>query len=261
MGYEVSSEVFDGPFDLLLRLITAEEVDVYEISLTGIVAAYLEEVRRMQALDLEVATEFLLIASTLVELKCRRLLPGRDDGELDEELAIFEQRDLLLTRLVECRTFSEAAGALAQLETAAALSLARRAGPDDRVANLRPDLLAGVTPAKLAAAAIAVFAERPLPRVGVEHVLVDEVTVAEVVDELALRLPALGRVSFRELTVGAANRMRVIVHFLAVLELYKQGLVEIEQPGLFGELVVTWTAAEEAAGGLGASLVDAEYRG
>ena len=115
VAYEVSTEVFEGPFDLLLHLILREQVDLYEISLARIVDAYLAEVERMEALDLDVATEFLLIAATLVELKARRLLPDREDVDLDEELALWEERDLLLARLLECKTFKDAAGVLRRL--------------------------------------------------------------------------------------------------------------------------------------------------
>ncbi len=109
MPYEVRTPVFEGPFDLLLHLITSEQVDLYEVRISHIVDAYLAELERMEALDLEVATEFVLIAATLIELKCRRLLPGRDDVDLDEELAVWEERDLLLARLLECKTFKDAA--------------------------------------------------------------------------------------------------------------------------------------------------------
>src|SRR5918994_4368800 len=112
MPYEVQTPVFEGPFDLLLHLILQEQVDLYEVSLAEIVDAYLEELERMETLDLEVATEFLLIAATLVELKARRLLPGLEEVELDEELLRFEERDLLLARLLECKTFKDAARAL-----------------------------------------------------------------------------------------------------------------------------------------------------
>jgi segregation and condensation protein A len=105
MGYEVQTPVYDGPFDLLLHLILRQEVDLFEVSLSTIVDAYLTELERMETLDLEVATEFLLIAATLVELKTRRLLPGPAELELDEELLRFEERDLLLARLLECMTF------------------------------------------------------------------------------------------------------------------------------------------------------------
>ena len=113
MPYEVQTPVFEGPFDLLLHLILREQVDLYEVSLSTIVDGYLAELERMEQLDLEVASEFLLIAATLVELKSRRLLPVGDDLDLDEELALWEERDLLLHRLVECKTFKEAAIALA----------------------------------------------------------------------------------------------------------------------------------------------------
>ena len=98
---------YEGPFDLLLQLILAEQVDIHEVSLARIVDAYLAEIERMQSLDLDVATEFLLIAATLVELKARRLLPGRADVDLDDELALWEERDLLLARLLECKTFKD----------------------------------------------------------------------------------------------------------------------------------------------------------
>src|SRR5438309_7955730 len=123
--YDVHTSVFEGPFDLLLHLITSEQVDLYEISLSAIIDAYLVEVDRMGHLDLDVATEFLLIAATLVELKTRRLLPGRDDVDLDEELALFEERDLLLARLLECKTFKDAAQALWRLAVSAERSLPR----------------------------------------------------------------------------------------------------------------------------------------
>src|SRR5260370_41408309 len=109
MGYEVRTTSFEGPFDLLLHLILRQEVDLWEVSLSSIVDAYLAELERMERLDLEVATEFLLIAATLVELKTRWLLPGPAELELDEELLRFEERDLLLARLLECQTFKDAA--------------------------------------------------------------------------------------------------------------------------------------------------------
>ncbi|HEV2362016.1 MAG TPA: segregation/condensation protein A [Acidimicrobiales bacterium] len=265
MGYEVQTEVFEGPFDLLLHLITAEQVDVYEVSLSRIVDAYLAEVERMQQVDLEIATEFLLIAATLVAMKCRRLLPGRDDVDLDEELALFEERDMLLSRLVECKTYSNAARALAGLESSASRSVPRRAGPDERFDSLRPDLLEGVTPEMVRQAALRAFAEKPRPSIDVDHILVDELTVAEVVGDLAAVLPQVGRVSFRQITEGLSLRIEVIVHFLAVLELYKQGTVELEQGGTFGEITLWWVGDaeddERAAERARELLVEADYRG
>ena len=128
MPYAVQTEVFEGPFDVLLRLILDQEVDIYEVSLTAIVDAYLTEMDKILGVtndtdssaprvDLELATEFLLIAATLVELKTRRLLPDQNDGDLDEELALWEERDLLLARLLECQTFKTAASALRQMSS------------------------------------------------------------------------------------------------------------------------------------------------
>src|SRR6185503_15965392 len=152
MAFAVATPVFEGPFDLLLHLILREQVDIYEVSLTRIVDEYLAEIERLQVVDLDVATEFLLIASTLVELKAHRLLPGRDDVDLDEELALWEERDLLLARLLECKTFKDVASVLAHLAEDADRCYARVAGPDERYAGLLPDPLEGVKPRQLHAA-------------------------------------------------------------------------------------------------------------
>src|SRR5437763_62331 len=134
MPYEVHTPVYEGPFDLLLHLILREEVELWEVSLSAIVDAYLAELEGLvngagtqPILDLDVATEFLLIAATLVELKARRLLPGLEDLELDEELLRFEERDLLLARLLECKTFKDAAAAFEARIRRAERSLPRRA--------------------------------------------------------------------------------------------------------------------------------------
>ena len=144
MAFAVATPVFEGPFDLLLHLILREQVDIYEVSLSRIVDAYLDEIERLQVVDLDIATEFLLIAATLVELKARRLLPGRDDIDLDDELALWEERDLLLARLLECKTFKDVAGVFSRLADDADRSFPRTAGPDERFDELMPDLLEGV---------------------------------------------------------------------------------------------------------------------
>ena len=152
MPYDVQTPVFEGPFDLLLHLILREQVDLYEISLAAIVDAYLAELGAMEALDLEIATEFLLIAATLVELKAKRLLPNDGDIDLDDELALWEERDLLIARLLECKTFKDAADVLAPPLAEAARSYPRTAGLEDRFLDLAPDLLEGVDVADLRAA-------------------------------------------------------------------------------------------------------------
>src|SRR5437763_11860566 len=146
MAYEVCTPVYEGPFDLLLHLILREEVELWDVSLSAIVDAYLAELERMQTLDLDLATEFLLIAATLVELKARRLLPGLDELELDEELLRFEERDLLLARLLECKTFKDAAKALEGLIRRADRSVARTVGPEEPYRWMAPDPLERVKP-------------------------------------------------------------------------------------------------------------------
>lgn len=241
MAYEVHLDVYDGPFNLLLQLITADEVDVYAVRLTEIVDAFLAEIRRLEALDLEAATEFLLIAATLVELKCRRLLPSPEEVELDEEVALYEARDYLLARLVECKTFTAAASVFCELETRASRSVARRVGPDERFCDLVPDLLVGLRPEQLRDAARRALAARPAPVVSADHVHDDEVTVAEALDHLVGLLPGRGRVTFGELLAGDSTKARFVATFLALLELYKRELVELDQPVSFGDLTVTWT--------------------
>jgi segregation and condensation protein A len=245
--YQVLTPVFEGPFDLLLHLITKEQVDIYEVNLSTIVDAYLQELERIEALDLEVATEFLLIAAILVELKTRRLLPGRDDGDLDEEFALWEERDLLLARLLECQTFKQAARELERMSDRAALSRPRRAGLEEHFLHLAPDLLAGITPQKLRTAFLRLVTPKPVVAVDTDHVAPVRISVREVADGIAGRLPALGRTTFRELTAAAPDRLTVIASFLAVLELVKQGLVDLEQASTFGELEVIWVG-EEGAG-------------
>jgi segregation and condensation protein A len=241
MAYEVSTEVFEGPFDLLLHLILREQVDIHEISLARIVDGYLTELERRQALDLDVATEFLLIAATLVELKARRLLPDRDEIDLDDELALWEERDLLLARLLECKTFKDAARLLARRAEASAGSFPRTVGLEERFLGLAPDLLEGVGPDDIRVAYLRACAPRPLARVDTTHVAPIRASVADAVAELVDELPRVRRVTFRTLTGGLAERLEVIVRFLALLELFKQGLVELEQAATFGEIHILWT--------------------
>jgi segregation and condensation protein A len=245
--YEVQTAVFEGPFDLLLHLITSEQVDVYEVSLSRIVDGYLVELERMEHLDLEVATEFLLIAATLVELKTRRLLPGRDDIDVDDELLLFEERDLLLARLLECKTFKDAAAEIERLGRLADRSHARVAGLEERFLDIAPDILAGVTPDDLRGALVAALAPKPQPRVDLDHVAPIRASVRDALEELVRELPASGPTTFRRLAGHHRQRLEVIVRFLAVLELYKRGLVELDQASTFGDLEITWVGDEAGA--------------
>lgn len=256
MAYEVHTEVYDGPFDLLLHLILQDQVDIYEVSLTRIVDAYLAEldkiVERVKEereasgqIDLEMATEFLLIAATLVELKTRRLLPATNDLDLDEELGIWEERDLLLARLVECKTFKNAAEVLRQLSTVASLSYARRAGPDERFFALAPDLLEGIGAEDLKTAFIRALTPKPRQSVDLHHVAPITASVTDAMIEMIDELPRAGTMSFRGLTEGFVDRIEIVVRFLAVLELFKQGYLELEQDDHFGDISIRWIGEQD----------------
>lgn len=262
MPYTVSTPVFEGPFDLLLHLISREQVDLWEVSLSDIVDAYVATLEQMRAaLDLEVATEFLLIAAVLLELKARRLLPGRDDVDLEEELALWEERDLLLARLLECKTFKDAAAAMLRLMDSASRSWPRMAGPDERYAGLAPDPLIGVTPERLRSQLEALLVPKPRTRPLLDHVAPVRISVRDAVEELLDELPRVGRISFGRLTGDLTERLEVIVRFLAVLELYKQGVVDLEQASCFAELQVHWLGVSaDAASTVEASAVE-EYQG
>jgi len=259
MAFEVATPVYDGPFDLLLHLILKEEVDIHEVSLTRIVEAYLEEIQRMQMLDLDVATEFLLIASTLVELKTRRLLPGKQDMDLDEELALWSERDLLLARLLDCKTFKDVASVFTQLAEQASLSYPRRSGPDERFAELMPDMLEGVTPARLQRAFLRATQPKPPTAIDWYHVAPIRASVAEALMEMLETLPKLGKVTFKQITEAIHERIEVVVRFLAILELYKQGRVSLEQSDRFGDIEVMWTAGDDT-GFVSAMQID-DYEG
>ncbi len=245
MSFQVQVEAFEGPFDLLLHLILKEDVDLYEIRLSEIVDAYLAELSNRKECDLEVATEFLLIAATLIELKCRRLLPHDDSIDLDEELGLWEERDLLLARLLECKTFKDAAQVLEAMIETAGLSVPRRSGLEDQFLDLSPDPLAGMTGDKLRSAFLRAVTAKPKPELSLAHVTPVKANVSDAIAEFLELLPTSGPRSFRSLTQGLTERVEVVVRFLAVLELFKQGLVELEQVRSFGELTVSWIGSAE----------------
>lgn len=245
MPYQVHTPAFSGPFDLLLHLILREQVDLYEIALSEIVDSYLVELEQMQRCDLSAATEFLLIAATLVELKTRRLLPDDAEVDLDEEFSVWSERDLLLARLVECKTFKDAAERLRRMLAATARSYPRRVGvSDERLAALAPDLLEGMTAGELRIAFLRASLPRPQPRVDISHLTPISLTVTDAVNELLEELPRIRSLTFRELTAASNDRIEVVVRFLALLELFKNGCVELDQDdasGTFGDITVRWT--------------------
>ena len=260
MSATVSTPAFEGPIDLLLQLVTSHQVDLYDIPLASVVDAFVAEVAGWDTVDLPTLSEFLVIAAVLIELKSRRLLPGPDDVEPDEELVGWEERDLLLARLLECRAYAAAADAFALLAEQAARSAPRTAGLDAEFVVHAPDLLEGVTPAQVADAFRRATAARPAPTVDLYHVTVDTVTVADAVTELGRRMPAMGQTTFRTLTRHLSARIEIIVHFLALLELFKQGRVSLDQGHSFGDLEVAWVEGAAVPVAVGAGGVD-EYEG
>lgn len=252
--YHVSVGSFEGPFDLLLHLIARRKVEIYDIPIAQITDEYLAVLRDLDAeLDLEVATEFLVVAATLIELKAARLLPAEDDPELDE-LAL-EARDLLYARLLDYRTFKEAAAWLGERFEAFTGFAPREVGLDERFRNLLPEVELRVSAQDLAEMAARALADKPDPVVDLSHVQPVRMTVREaagmVMDELDR---AGGRASFRELTAGCRHPVEVIVHFLALLELYKLGHIDLEQAASFGDIMVEAEPSEPWHGSVFATM-------
>jgi len=241
----VSTPVFEGPIDLLVHLVSCHEVDILDVPLAPVVDGFVAVLREHPGcVPLDARSQFLLMASILLEVKTQRLLPGPDDVDDDEELFGWEERDLLVARLLECRAYAAAADAFVVLAEHAARSVPREVGLDEGFVVHAPDLLEGVGPDRLAQAYLRATAARPAPRVDLSHVTVDTVTVSETVGALAGVLPGRGTVSFRELTGHLASRIEVIVHFLAVLELCKLGMVVVGQAQRFGDLQIEWVGED-----------------
>ena len=255
--------MFEGPIDLLLHLVTSHEVDVLDVPLLPVVDAFVVVMHEgREAYSLEVLSEFLLVAAILLELKSQRLLPGPDEVDPEDELIGWEERDLLLSRLLECRAYAAVADTLVAMAEGAARSVPRQAGLDDGFTVHAPDLLAGVTPDQLVSAFLKATEDRQPERVDLSHVTVDTLTVSEAVEELALELPRRRRVTFSELTGHLDTRIEVIVRFLALLELCKLGLVTLGQGATFGQLTVDWVqeGSDLVGVGVGAIVLD-EYNG
>ncbi len=253
MPYQVRTEVFEGPFDLLLHLIAKRELDIYEVSLAAITEEYLAHLKQMVELDLEVATEFLVVAATLIEMKAARLLPGppRDDDALD-----ISDRDLLIARLLEYRAYKEASTRLQQMLADNTGFVPRTAGAGEEFSRLAPDLMARVSPERFAAIAFAALSPKETAHVDTSHITPIRVSVADAIEEVRTALRRKKRATFRQLTADVRHRLNLIVRFLAVLELVKRGEADVAQSGAFGEIEVSWLG-EKA----GETVVIDEYEG
>jgi segregation and condensation protein A len=246
-GFEVHLDVFEGPFDLLLALISKHKLDITEVALSQVTdefIAYISE--RSDGWDLDQVSYFLVVAATLLDLKAARLLPS-GEVEDEEDLALLEARDLLFARLLQYRAYKEVAGVFAARMTAAARRFPRRVPLEPRFAELLPEVLLGLGPAEFARLAALTLAPRPPPKVSTEHIRASVISVEDQARVLAALLRKLGRASFRQLTANAQGSYEVVASFLALLDLYREDAVSFEQVTPLGELYVTWTGHQDAA--------------
>jgi segregation and condensation protein A len=246
MSYQVTTPVFEGPLDLLLRLITERQLEVTEVSLLSIVDAYVEHLNRRTALDLEVTSEFLVIAATLIQLKARRLLPGSAPVDPDEELALAEERDRLLSRLLACLTFKDVAAVLAHRMEAAGRLVARYGGIDPGIVPLPPLLRLPTDAAGLARLAGRLLTRSREP--DLDHIDLDLPSVAAAIEEVRARVAAELQTDFDRLVGGLHRPVEVVAYFLAVLELVRWGLIEATQE--HASLPIHLRHRRDAEGGL-----------
>ncbi len=254
--FEVRLDVFSGPFEVLLGLIGKHRLDVTEIALAQVTDDFVGYLRAAQAgdrqWDLSQASEFVLIAATLLDLKASRLLPSsREDDE--EDLALIEARDLLFARLLQYRAFKEVASAFEDRMAGTGRVWARDVGVEDRFARLLPELVLTTTPEQLAMVAAGAMIPKPPPLVGVSHLHAPTVSVREQAQLMARRLQARGSCSFAELVADAGTTLVIVARFLAVLELFREAMVEVSQDDALAQLTVRWAGAAgpEVVGGAG----------
>lgn len=245
MSYQVHTTVFDGPLDLLLQLITAQQVEITELSLADLVSEYLAYLDAMREVDLEVTSEFLLIAATLIQLKARRLLPEDAVVDMDEELLLAEERDRLLSRLLACLTFKDVAAVIAHRMETNSRYLPRAAGLDDDIAPAPPELRITVGPGELARIAGRVFAAaRAEPEL--DHLELDTPSVTDAIADLRRRVADAVNTDFAALTAHCDRPMEVAAYFLALLELARWGVIRASQDHRDGPITVV-AGSERAA--------------
>jgi len=247
-GFSVHLANFDGPFDLLLQLISRHKMDVTEVSLSIVTDEFIAYIRGLEASgegwELEQATEFLVVAATLLDLKAARLLPS-GDVEDEEDLALLEARDLLFARLLQYRAFKEIAATFSERIAATDKSFARVVALDPALAALLPEVLIGVGAARFAAIAERVLTPKVAPVVAIQHLHMALVSVAE---ESKMVIEALRHskiLSFRNLIADADSTLVVVARFLALLDLYRQGVLRFDQVIALGELQISWTGSLE----------------
>ena len=245
-GFQVHLDNFEGPFDLLLGLIAKHKLDVTEVALSRVTDEFIAHIRAMGAdWDLDLASEFLVVAATLLDLKAARLLPVAE-LEDEEDLALLEARDLLFARLLQYRAYKRIATLFAERWAAEQLRRPRIAGLEPQHAALLPEVVISISPEGFARLAAKAFEPRPVPVVYVEHIHSSRVSVREEAALVVERLRVLGEASFRTLTEDAPDVLTVVARFLALLELYRERVLLFDQPEALGELLVQWIGEEGA---------------
>ena len=243
-AFEVHLDVFEGPFDLLLALISKHKLDITEVALSQVTDEFIAYIRqRSGGWDLDQVSYFLVVAATLLDLKAARLLPS-GEVEDEEDLALLEARDLLFARLLQYRAYKEVAAVFAGRMAAAAKRFPRRVPLEPRFAELLPEVLFTIGPQEFAMLAGQALAPKAIPVVPTGHIHPPFVSIREQAALIASRLRGPGRASFRQLTAGTGGNYELVASFLALLELYREEMVAFEQVTPLGELYVTWTGGD-----------------
>ncbi len=247
-GFSVHLTNFDGPFDLLLQLISRHKLDITEVSLSLVTDEFIAYIRGLEVSGegwrLDQATEFLVVAATLLDLKAARLLPS-GEVEDEEDLALLEARDILFARLLQYRAFKEIAASFQAMIEAADKSFPRVVALDPALSALLPEVLIGVGPDRFAAIAERVLTPKVAPVVAIEHLHLPLVSVSEQSKLVVDALRHSKTLSFRSLCHDAESTLVVVARFLALLDLYRQGNLRFNQVIALGELQISWTGAEE----------------
>ncbi|MFL6023376.1 MAG: segregation and condensation protein A [Marmoricola sp.] len=236
---------FEGPFDLLLSLISKHKLDITEVSLSKVTDEFIAHIKALgDEWDLEQTSSFLVVAATLLDLKAARLLP-RGEVEDEEDVALLEARDLLFARLLQYRAFKQVASVLETRIEAEALRFPRAVGLDERFATLLPDVLIGLGLEEFAALANRALEPKPEPELSLAHIHAPAVSVREQAHLVVERLRVHGTLTFRKLAADAPDTMTKVARFLALLELFREGVLAFDQMTPLGELTVRWTGGED----------------
>lgn len=244
-AFAVTLDNFEGPFDLLLQLISKHKLDITEVSLSRVTDEFLEHIKSLgEAWELEQTTGFLVIAATLLDLKVVRLLPSAQ-VESEEDLSLLEARDLLFARLLQYRAFKHVASLLEARMAAESRRVARSVGLEERYSGLLPEVLISIGLEEFAALAARVLEPKEEPLVGLAHLHAPTVSVREQAAVIVDRLRRRGTTTFRALTSDSPDTLTTVARFLALLELFREGVVQFEQAAALGELSVRWTGTDE----------------